>query len=158
MPATLFANTERIGDALFVLIPASAAGMSYFYDDKEGTRQFIKGFSTNMAITLALKQVINKTRPDGECCDSFPSGHASVAFQGASFIQKRYGWRYGFPAYLGATYTGYSRIAVDKHYLDDVLAGALIGMASSYYFTESENKINLSAFVVEGRYGVSISY
>ncbi len=158
IPTTLLANTERIGDALFVLIPVSAVGMSYYNDDQEGTQQFLRGFSSNLVTTLVLKMAINKTRPSDECCDSFPSGHASVTFQGASFIQKRYGWKYGLLAYLGATYTGYSRIVSDKHYLDDVLVGAAIGMISSHYFTERRDKFHLSAFVTEGQYGMNIHY
>ena len=45
----------------------------------------------------------------------------------ATFIQQRYGWQYGLPAYVAASYVGYTRVASDQHYLEDVLAGAAIG-------------------------------
>ena len=59
-----------------------------------------------------------------------------MAFQGAAFLQRRYYWQYGVPAYALASYVGYSRVNNDHHDSRDVLAGALIGIAASYYFAE----------------------
>ena len=84
---------------------------------------------------LKSEAAIDKTRPDGDCCDSFPSGHASFTFMGASFLQRRYGWKYGLPAYAAATFVAYSRVEADRHFVEDVVAGAAIGFLSSYYFT-----------------------
>jgi membrane-associated phospholipid phosphatase len=82
-----------------------------------------------------LKTVIDKERPDddGED-DAFPSGHAATAFSGASFIQRRYGWRMGAPAYAVAGYVGWTRIDADKHDGWDVLAGAALATALTHAF------------------------
>jgi len=67
--------------------------------------------------------LIDKRRPENSLNkDSFPSGHASAAFQGASFIQRRYGWKHGKYAYLLAAFVGYSRIEGlnDRHDTWDV--------------------------------------
>ena len=85
-------DTERAGDVLAAAIPAAAFGMTFFYeDDREGTIQYAKSLGVTLVTTLALKEITNKERPDGDCCDAFPSGHTSVAFSGATFMHRRYG-------------------------------------------------------------------
>lgn len=131
------ANTEdTTADILRVALPAAAWGMTQYFADDEGSTQFYYSFASTIATTYALKAVIDKNRPDGSDNDSFPSGHTSMAFQGAAFMQRRYGWKYGAPAYALATYVGYSRVNNDHHDTSDVLAGALIGIAASYWFAE----------------------
>ncbi len=156
LACTLYADTlEKSGDALLLLLPATAFATTYYHDDPQGRMQLYKGAGTNLATTLALKYAIDKTRPDGSDDNSFPSGHTSVTFQAASFIHRRYGLAYGLPAYALATYTGYTRIQADKHYLTDVLAGATIGLLSSYAFTTA-NGVHYAPIMIEGRYGVGV--
>ena len=131
---------ETSGDVLLITMPVVAAGTTLLIGDKKGSLQFAKGFLVNQVITLSLKVVIEKDRPNMENRDAFPSGHTSTTFQSASFIQKRYGWKYGIPAYLLAGITGYSRIDSDHHDFTDVLAGAIIGVGSSYLFTTPYQK------------------
>ena len=126
---------ETSGDVLLFVMPAVALGSTLIKGDKKGTWQFTKGFVVNQALTMGLKVIIDKERPNMENNDSFPSGHTSTTFQSAAFIQKRYGWKYGIPSYLLAGITGYSRLDADKHDIYDVLAGAVIGVGSSYLFT-----------------------
>ncbi|PTM11956.1 MAG: PAP2 family protein [Bacteroidetes bacterium] len=123
------------GDILLFAMPIAAAGSTLLIGDKDGSIQFLKGFVLNEAITLGLKLAIDKERPDGSNTNSFPSGHTSTTFQAATFIQKRYGLKFGIPAYLLASYTGFTRIYTKKHYFLDVLAGAVIGVGSSFLFT-----------------------
>ncbi|MBU1311299.1 MAG: phosphatase PAP2 family protein [Gammaproteobacteria bacterium] len=131
------ASTEdTAADVLRVALPAAAWGMTHYLDDAEGSKQFYYSFAATVATTLVLKTAIHKNRPDGSDNDAFPSGHTSMAFQAAAFMQRRYGWQYGVPAYALATYVGYSRVNNDHHDSRDVLAGALIGIAASYYFVE----------------------
>ena len=84
--------------------------------------------------------MIDKQRPNMENGNSFPSAHTSITFQGASFLQRRYGWKNGWPAYLLAGFTGYTRINADKHDVFDVIAGAVIGIGSTYLFTTPYQK------------------
>lgn len=44
-----------------------------------------------------------------------PSGHTSAAFQGDAFIHKRYGFDYAIVPYMGAIFTGYSRVHANKN-------------------------------------------
>ena len=61
--------------------------------------------------------------------------HTSVSFAGAAFIQRRYGWKWGIPAYAVASYVGWSRTYGKKHDWWDVLAGAAIGAGSALIYT-----------------------
>ena len=150
-------NIELAGDIIQIIIPVTAGGMALYKDDQEGVIQFSKSFLTTLGVTYALKYSIDAERPNGGS-HSFPSGHTSAAFSGASFLQKRYGWDYGIPAYIAASFVGYSRIESDNHYLQDVLAGAAIGVVSTYIFTDAYQKgIVVTPFVGGGTYGILLS-
>jgi membrane-associated phospholipid phosphatase len=135
-PARAEKTTETAADVLRVLLPASAYAMTYIRDDPQGRPQFYKAFLSTVAATYLLKVSIDSRSPNGENDHSFPSGHTSMAFSGASFLQKRYGWRYGVPAYLAATFVGWSRVDSDDHRVVDVVAGAAIGTGFTYLFTD----------------------
>ena len=122
-------------DVLQYAIPAVAYGTTFLYGDSEGRTQFYKSAATCLAVTQGLKRTIFEERPAGHGTDSFPSGHTSSSFLGASFIQRRYGWKFGIPAYMLASYVGWSRVDSKAHYIHDVLAGAAIGVVSTYLFT-----------------------
>ncbi|PNW27514.1 phosphatase PAP2 family protein [Formosa algae] len=106
--------------------------------DKKGFWQFAKSYGTTLGLTYGLKYAINKPRPDGATDGhAFPSGHTAVAFSGASFLQRRYGWKYGIPAYALASYVAYSRLEGidDRHDGWDILGGIVVGVGSTYLFT-----------------------
>jgi membrane-associated phospholipid phosphatase len=145
------------GSFLRTLIPAVAYGTTFYMHDKDGRIQFYKSFFTNLGATYALKAVISEERPNGNGNDSFPSGHTSVAFQGAAFIHKRYGLKWAVPAYLGAAYVGWRRVATDNHYTRDVVAGAAIGIASSFIFTKPYHGFEVTPLADNGVYGLAIS-
>jgi len=137
------------GDVLQLLIPATGYAATWLLDDEEGREQFYWSAGTSLALTYSLKYTIDERRPNGGS-HSFPSGHTSSAFQGASFIQQRYGWRYGLPAYLGAAYTGWSRVELEAHHPHDVFAGAAVGILSSYLFTTPWHDDTRLGLFVEG--------
>ena len=126
---------ETSGDIVLYALPASAALTTLVLKDKKGFWQFTKSFATNIAVTGGLKYAINKTRPFDGGGLAFPSGHTSITFQAASFIHRRYGFKYSIPGYLLAGWTGYSRINATRHDGYDVLAGAVVGIGSSFLFT-----------------------
>jgi membrane-associated phospholipid phosphatase len=117
-------------------LPVTAATTTLLLSDWRGTGQFVSAAALNAFITDGLKRLIPKDRPDGSDTKSFPSGHTSVASQGASFIHFRYGLRYGAPAYAVGAFVGYSRVRADKHYWEDVAVGAIIGVGSSWLLTD----------------------
>ena len=140
-----------------VLIPSLSYGTTLYLKDKEGEHQFYKSFATNAGVTYGLKYGVNRTRPNGKRY-SFPSGHTSTTFQSASFIHKRYGLKYAIPAYLGATFVGYSRVDAKAHYTSDVVAGAIIGSLSGFYFTTKQKKLNIQPIAMKSGYGIGIDY
>jgi len=148
---------EAVGDGAMVLVAVAAGGIPLLLDDREGLLQLVKSASLDLAATMALKYTVHERRPDDSDYHSFPSAHSSVAFTSAEYLRKRYGWEYGIPAYGLASFVAYSRVEADKHYVHDVLAGAAIGIASSYLFTTPNLKVNLSAEAAPGYYGLRLS-
>jgi len=153
-------NTEKAGDIIQILIPATAYATTFILDDNEGQKQFYKSFFTNLGVTYALKYAVNKPRQENNGNYSFPSGHTSASFQGATFIHKRYGFKYSIPAYIGASFVGWSRVEgeSDKHDFTDVAAGALIGVLSSYYFTSPYKNLVVTTIADSKNIGINLSY
>lgn len=150
-------GVERAGDILQVVLPVSGAGIALARDDKEGLMQLAKSGALTLALTFVVKNTIPATRPDGGD-QSFPSGHTSVSFSAAEFIRERYGWNYGIPAYVVASYVGYSRVESKRHYTRDVIAGAVIGIGSSLLFTEPYKDWLIKPAVASTFYGVNLSH
>ena len=126
---------ETTGDVLLYTLPASALITTFILKDEKGTWQFAKSFFTNAAVTVGIKYALNKPRPFDGGGQAFPSGHTSITFQAASFVHRRYGFKYSIPGYLLAGFTGYSRINATRHDGWDVLAGAVVGIGSTWLFT-----------------------
>jgi len=149
-------DIEVAGDVIQILLPSIAYGTTLYLDDDKGESQMYKSFFTTVAITQALKYSVNRTRPNGGN-HSFPSGHTSAAFQGAAFIHARYGDAYAIPAYIAASFVGYSRVYANKHFKSDVYAGAIIGSLSSSYFATPYKDLNITPTTTNGEYGLEVS-
>ena len=119
----------------FGLVYATSIG------DTEGALQVTKSLVLTGAVTTFLKYSINRRRPDGTDQLSFPSGHASIAFCGATFLHMRYGLKFGIPMYLGAAAVSYERVDSDKHYWGDVIGGAAVGILASFVHTTRYGEI-----------------
>ena len=106
-----------------------------------------------------IKFSASRLRPDGTDSRSFPSGHTTAAYSGAEFIRVRYGNGWGIPAHIGAAFVGYSRIRANKHFADDVLAGASNGLMWNWYFSSPYSEVlQLQPVVLEDGYAVEFSY
>jgi len=144
------------GDILQIALPITAAGLTLAYWDGKGAIEFGESASVTLGVTYALKYGVNETRPDGGH-QSFPSAHTSISFSAAEFMRKRYGWGYGVPAYALASFVAYSRVEAREHYPHDVIAGAAIGIVSSYIFTRPYKGWRVQADA-DGRYwGIRLS-
>jgi len=90
------------------------------------------------AVVMVIKLFVRRRRPDGEWGTvyritdphSFPSGHAARAAMLALFaIQLGPVWL-AFVAVIWAASVSISRVMTGMHYLSDILAGLLLGIAS----------------------------
>lgn len=94
----------------------------------------VVSFGLNAGVTYGLKHAIYKTRPDGSDNHSFPSGHTSIAFCGATTLMHEYRhvspW-IGVAGYTLATGVALDRVRRNRHRWGDVVAGAAIGVASA---------------------------
>lgn len=146
---------ETSTDILMFAAPVAGFVGSLVIGDYKGTKQIVLGGATNLAVTYALKYTIKKERPDHSDHHAFPSNHTSVSFQGAAFIQRRYGWKWGIPAYLVSAYVGWGRTYCKQHDWWDVLGGAAIGTASAYIFTRPfarKHNLLLAPAMMNGQY------
>lgn len=94
-------------------------------------------------IVQGTKHLVNEKRPDCSTSNSFPSGHTATAFAGAEMIRLEYGGWYGTAAYVCAGLTAAGRIYNNRHWANDVLAGAGIGILSTraaYWLLPLERK------------------
>lgn len=83
-------------------------------------------------VAQGAKHLIREPRPDTAAPNSFPSGHTATAFCGAELCRIEYGNAYGAAAYAFAATTGVMRVVNNRHWCNDVLAGAGIGFLSAH--------------------------
>lgn len=86
-----------------------------------------QGYVMNNLIVRPAKSLVGRQRPSAENHQSFPSLHAAHSFMWAGVVARHYGKKAGIPAFLAASYVGWSRLAHNKHHLTDVVAGAALG-------------------------------
>lgn len=153
VPGARADGVESAGDVLAVALPLFAGGLTLTKRDengawdKQGLWQFVQSYGVTVGLTFALKAIIDSERPNHRDNDSFPSGHTSSAMSAASFMDHRYGWKYGLPAYALAGFVAYSRVDADEHHPRDVIAGALLAWGVDHVFT---NRYVTAAGVVRG--------
>ncbi len=93
---------------------------------------------------MLIKNIVQRPRPYVNLEDlriiiprpseySFPSGHSSSSFAAAVSFYRLLPKKFGIPAIVLAGLIAFSRLYVGVHYPTDVLAGALMGIALSYF-------------------------
>lgn len=93
------------------------------------------------AATFVLQEAVGRSRPNegGDASEyhpfsghaSFPSGHTTVVFAMATALADETPHRWvRVLLYSGATLTGFARMNDDRHWLSDVVAGAIVGVVS----------------------------
>ena len=108
---------------------------------------------------------------DGDWADSFPSGHTTMAFAGATFttfVFNKYfsdsAWKIPVIAtsYTLATLTAVLRVCSGNHFLSDVLMGSIIGVSTGFLVpflhTLPVNKKNKSYQITPLANGIHLSF
>lgn len=116
-------------------------------------------YATMAIVVNAAKYTFKEKRPDSSSRNSFPSGHTATAFVGAEMLYQEYRTTHpwiGYTAYGLSAAVAYLRMHNDRHWANDVLAGAAVGMLSTKFaywlypkiFREKkrENRMKRTAF------------
>lgn len=96
--------------------------------------RFAAGATAAISLTIltnGLKYTVKERRPDSDAHNSFPSGHTATAFMGAELIRMEYGTGIAIGAYTVAAGVAFLRIYNGRHWLNDIIAGAGIGILSA---------------------------
>ncbi len=155
----------KIGKYYGELVPivgfsAVIYGGGLLFDDNEFRttgRILIESLAAAGITTTALKFIFGRSRPyknDGEYKfnffdlnnynNSFPSGHATVAFSISTVLSERIDNIYASIGLYGlATLTAYQRIYSDNHWLSDTFLGAIIGITAGKFFVNLEEDVDL---------------
>lgn len=145
-------------DICVVALPVATLAGVLIAKDWRGLAEGAITAGATAAATLILKYSIKEMRPDGSNSHSFPSGHSSVSFATATFLQKRYGWKFGVPAYAIAGYVAWGRVFAHKHHWWDVVAGAAIGSGMAFVFTTpfaQKHELTLIPSASPGAFGLT---
>ncbi len=152
-------DIRDLGDLTQFVPGAFGLTSSLLVGDREGLTQFAYAAGTTFVATHGLKRLVDKDRPDGSDDLSFPSGHTSASVMGAAYLWRRYGSKWGAPASVLAAYTGISRINGQKHFADDVISGAAIGLISNLLWTSPiDDRVRISLFPTDGGAGLALEY
>ncbi len=147
---------EGLGNPIYHM--AASALILSFHGKKQNSS--LKSFGSDLLraqifnglITISMKGLINRKRPDGTPY-SYPSGHTSTAFASAGVIYHHFGYKIGIPAFITASYVGLSRLQENKHYVTDIVAGAIIGTYVSFKIvrrSKSEKGIGVKPALILG--------
>lgn len=88
-------------------------------------------YLTMTAFTNIGKYSFKEKRPDSNARNSFPSGHTATVFTGAELMREEYGLGMGIGAYSVAVGVAFLRLYNGRHWLNDVIAGAGVGILSA---------------------------
>lgn len=126
----------RLDDQLQYLPVVANIGLGLTgVDSRHPLRERIAATATAYAALAALvnvpKYTVRERRPDSGARNSFPSGHTATAFMGAELVREEYGNGWGAGAYALATGIAFLRLYNDRHWLNDVIGGAGVGMLSA---------------------------
>ena len=144
------AERELPGDIVTGVLPLTALAITRYKDDDEGTKQLLRATGASLVVISSLRLAFNQTdwgeRPNGSPY-GFPSGHVGFLTPTATFLQDRYGWKYGLPAYAATAYVGWVRVDTDHHRWRDVIAAGVVSWGVSRLFVTPHNATHIAPVV-----------
>jgi len=96
--------------------------------------RFAVGFTAALSMAVmvnGIKYAVKERRPDSDARNSFPSGHTATAFMGAELMRTEYGMGLGIASYAVAAGVAFLRLYNGRHWLNDVISGAGVGILSA---------------------------
>jgi len=139
---------------------AAAVGLPLLTDGRDGKNHALRAadaLGTSVLLAEGLKALVREKRPDAASRDSFPSGHATAAFAVAT-VESEFHPRQAPLWYSGAALISYSRVRLNRHYAQDVVAGAALGYFTARIELSRPHGLILSPLISpEGGLGVQIS-
>ena len=130
---------DGIDDALrFVPLATAFTLKAAGVESASSCKRLVVNSALSVAIssgtTWGLKHAVSRKRPDGTDNRSFPSGHTTLAFAGATLLYKEYRHQskwIGVAGYAVAAATAVDRVRRNRHHWEDVAAGAAIGIGGT---------------------------
>ncbi|ABL64746.1 phosphatase PAP2 family protein [Chlorobium phaeobacteroides] len=147
---SFFSGITILGQSEWYLVPGFLLFILFRNGQKHAASAGLFVFSTVALSGLAadlIKYILGRARPklylnDGmygmdffrweHAWTSFPSGHSATAFSAAAALSLLFP-RFRLFFFTAAILIAFSRIAINKHYISDVLAGSLLGLASTAF-------------------------
>lgn len=138
-------------DEALLYVPAAAiygldlCGVEARHGAVQQTETLVLGFVYTQAMAQGLKHAVGRRRPDGADTRSFPSGHTATAFMGAEVLRMEFGGRTPWipvAGYATATATAVLRIANDRHWATDTMAGAAVGVLGAHLAAWSQPAVD----------------
>ncbi len=127
----------HIDNGLQYLPVAAYLGLDYLgMKSKHNLPQRIAVSATSYTIMISIsecfKHTVEEGRPNSPLAfNSFPSGHTATAFTGAELLRIEYGNKMGIASYTFASGIAFMRLFNNRHWLNDVVTGAGIGILSA---------------------------
>lgn len=141
---------ELAADIVTASLPLGALAIAHYKDDGAGEGQFFRSNAVSLVLNTALRVAFNETeygeRPNGNQY-AFPSGHVGFVVTQAAFLQQRFGWKYGVPAYLLSGYVAWVRVDTDHHHWRDIIAAVAVAEFSTRFFVTPHDAIHVAPIV-----------
>lgn len=132
-----------------LLYLAGSVAMPFLDGDDRATNHSLRtadAILTSAILAEGLKRVFREKRPDTDERNSFPSGHATVAFAAAT-MASHYRPKQSVFWFGGATLIALSRVKLKRHYVQDVVAGAALGYGVARLEISRPRGLLLSPFI-----------
>lgn len=141
-----------------ILYLAAAVGLPLIEDHAQGRNNSLRvadSIGSSVLIAEGLKCLVREKRPDSNEHDSFPSGHATAAFAAAT-AESALHPKQAVYWYTGAALISYTRIRLNRHHPQDVVAGALLGYGIAKWEIASPRGLILAPIIEPKGHGAGL--
>lgn len=151
--ASAFASGS--GNILYLTTAVALPLLTDGRDGKNHSLRVLDALGTSVLFAEAVKNIVREKRPDANTRDSFPSGHVTAAFAVAA-VESQFHPRQAVLWYAGAGLISYSRLRLNRHYVQDVVAGAALGYGTARLELSQPRGLVLRPFITPTRGGAMI--